>query len=85
MIKFQMFIYDAGSTTHGIWAIVDCQPDDVACAGTHKILKSRSAAYGEKCPWNAVGPWEFCSGSLIVGGGCTEYTLDETVNLTCAD
>ena len=80
-----MFINDYGSTTNGFWAIVDCQPDDVACAGTHTILQSQSAAEGEKCPWNANGPWEFCSGDLIVGGGCTEYTIDSTVKLTCAD
>jgi len=40
----QMFIFDKDSKTSGYWAVVDCQPDDVACGGApHKFLKSESA------------------------------------------
>ncbi len=79
-----MFIFDAGSDVTGYWAIVDCQPDDVACGGgPHKLLKSAAAPYGEKCPWNARGPWEFCSGDLIIGGVCTDYATDDTVTFSC--
>jgi hypothetical protein len=39
-----MFIFDKDSKTSGYWAVVDCQPDDVACGGApHKFLKSESA------------------------------------------
>lgn len=79
-----MFIYNEGSEDTGYWAIVDCQPEDIACGGgAHKFLRSAPALYGEKCPWNANGPWNFCSGELIIGGVCSEYTVDTTVKLTC--
>ena len=80
----QMYLDDPVDKSRGYWAVVDCQPDDIACGGgPHKFLKSESAPKGEKCPWNASGPWQFCSGDITPGGGCTKYTVDETVRFTC--
>jgi len=79
-----MYLEDPEEEGLGYWAIVDCQPDDVACGGgAHKFLKSASAPSGEKCPWNADGPWKFCSGILTPGGGCTNYTTDASVRFSC--
>eukprot|EP00095_Tigriopus_kingsejongensis_P001620 maker-scaffold289_size220122-snap-gene-1.27 protein:Tk01620 transcript:maker-scaffold289_size220122-snap-gene-1.27-mRNA-1 annotation:"hypothetical protein EMH_0003250" len=63
------------------WAVVDCEPGNVACGGSHQMLKSVPA--DGFCPYDDIGPWQYCDGDLIVGGSCTHYSTDETVRFTC--
>lgn len=66
----------------GRWSIVDCTPGDVACGGSHEMIRSAPGADG-LCPYDNIGPWEYCSGDIIVGGGCTHYSSDDLAQFIC--
>ena len=62
--------------------MVDCEPGNIACGGSHRLIQSDPAT-PEECPYDDIGPWIYCIGELLVGGGCTEYVVDSTVRFTC--
>ncbi len=67
----------------GEWTIVDCPPDNnEVCQGTHKLIISSSATDGS-CPYEEVGPWDYCAGEILPGDGCTFYQRDDTAKFTC--
>ena len=72
----------------GRWSVTDCNPKhDHSCAGVHQYIRNTvpGVAGDGTCPWNVQQPWEYCTGDLIVQGGCTQYTTDATITFTCVD
>merc|ERR1712038_59355 len=72
----------------GRWAVTDCNPHhEHSCAGVHAYVENQDegVAGDGSCPWNLKQPWEYCTGTLTVQGGCTQYTTDATIKFSCAD
>ena len=83
---FQLFLTDPeNDPSWGQWSITDCNPGhDHSCAGVHQYVRNTVwSVKGEACPWDVNGPWEYCTGDLTVQGGCTQYTVDSTIEFNC--
>ena len=63
--------------------IVDCKPGvEDACGGSHQLIRSAETP-ATSCAWDEIGPWDFCAGDIMVGGGCSQYETDATAQFVC--
>ena len=63
--------------------IVDCTPDAASpCGGSHRLIVSNIVT-NDLCPYDEIGPFNYCDGLLTVGGGCSHYEQDATAGFEC--